>query len=196
MCNEIGLYYEIGLKILINYAIIVYIITKGDKFLKPRAHNNPSWDILHNITPERWGDYYLIPDLFLITNTLLFIPELYNFDKYMLNSAANVFISLHWIRVIAIFLTAMPSPAKNDRAYGFSTSAHDLILSGHNIQSLLTTLIITQVTQSSLILYTSWLCAIGNIFSAILNRHHYTIDVYLTIIVVYLTHQQYLVPID
>ncbi len=190
------MYYELGIKIIVNYMAIAFIIARGDKFLKPRAHNKPSWDVFHSITPEKWGNYYLIPDYFLVANTLLFIGELKDFDKYMLNDTANVFISLHWIRVIAIFLTAMPSPAKMDRAYGFSTSAHDLILSGHNIQSLLTTLVINQVSQSYLVLIISWSCAIGNIFSAILNRHHYTIDVYLTIIIVYLTHKLYLVPID
>jgi hypothetical protein len=190
------MYYELGLKIIINSFFIAFIVSRSDKFLKPKAHNKPSWDVLHSITPEKWGDYYLIPDVFVFANTFLFMGELHQFDKYMLNDVTNVFISLHWIRVIAIFLTVMPSPTRGGRAYGFSTSEHDLILSGHNIQSLLTTLIITQVTQSNLVLSMSWFCAIGNMLSAILNRHHYTIDVYLTIIIVYLTHQQYLVPID
>lgn len=189
--------YNIVVKLIFHYGLLAILVNRLDKFLRTKAHTKPSWDLIHSITPLNWGDYYLVPDYFLIINTLLFIPELKYFDQYMLEDVGNVFISLHWIRFFAVFLTAMPSPTPlGSRHVGFSTTDHDLILSGHNIQSLMTTLIIGQVSSSNWIIFFSWICAIGNMLGAILTRHHYTIDVYLTVIIVYLTYNQYLVPID
>jgi len=181
------MYYQVGIKLILNYALLGFLIKKIDKFLKTKAPEKPLWDIIHSITPEDWSKYHLLPDYFVIANTLLFLPELVDFDLGMINYVGNVYLYLHWLVFIGSFLTAISCPAKTE---------HLSCLSGHTIQTLLTTLIINQISRSDGVIVLSWVCTVGTIISAILTRNHYTIDIYSTIIIVYLSYQQYLNPID
>jgi hypothetical protein len=149
-------------------------------------------DIVHNLVGTRyehlnqWGDYLTYFNLFLLGFSLLHIPV------PILQRSLLIFVCLYLLRWGLLVTTKCDMDIAQSKPRPLLSPNHDwFVLSGHLLTNAIITYSIWRGKSSSFVKNLSLLSTSLVMISMVMSREHYTIDMILTLVLLFLVLQLY-----
>lgn len=168
--------------LVLNRNALIRLETESEIFYNSKTNKNKVYDICHEYFPHIPGFEYASDIVLLLTIVYL----VYSNYKLVYDAIGYVLI-IYFIRFITVNLTVLPKNSIckiNDSAIMFRGGCYDKIFSGHFAVTYLLTLLLHE--NNYINTYVLWAINIINGLFIIVSRNHYTIDIAVSLFVVWL----------
>lgn len=170
--------------IIINRSNLHYLEIRSEKFYQNKSNSKKVFDLFHNLLPhiEKWE--YASDVLFILVFLFMAFKNL-----NLVYTAVGYLIAIIIVRTLFVNLTVLP---KNEicsihDSSSFRGGCYDKIFSGHYAGTLLMTILL----YNHHYINTMWLFMINivNALVILISRNHYTVDIVVSIFVVFIVYQ-------
>jgi hypothetical protein len=168
--------------LVLNRNALIRLETESEMFYNSKTNKNKVYDICHEHFPHI-PEFEYASD---IVSLLTFAYLVYSNYKLVYDAIGYVLI-IYFIRFITVNLTVLPKNSickLNDSAMMFRGGCYDKIFSGHFAVTYLLTLLLHE--NNYINTYLLWAINIINGLFIIVSRNHYTIDIVVSLFVVWL----------
>jgi hypothetical protein len=180
---------------LILFTVLLHIIStyvcyiRGKELNKKFKNNKKKRlpDIVHDILPETTNKYIsFIREITPLIPLLLLCHVIYKTKYYkLIHEYVKLFCIIYIVRSIMMVSTTLPDPTLECKYSLYGGSCNDLLFSGHISSMFLSILFLCAVTQSEVLHNSMYTLLIFTILLILSSRRHYTIDIIVSLFVVY-----------
>jgi len=148
-------------------------------------------DVVHNWAGKKYEKYNHVNDILLCINIIIAALHFRCIDVKLFKKVLPLLVAVYVFRQLLAYLTNCDAPVCTESRPTLSSDQKWYIISGHLTINMFVTYLIINSTASMYIKYTSILITALIFIVGILSREHYSKDMVLTLVFVYMAIKLY-----